>query len=253
MRGKDLTGQRFGKLLVLKLDEDFETIRGTRQRRWICQCDCGTIKSIAGAELTRTKKPQRSCGCAAAERAKNFGQVTFRDISNQRFGSLVAIKKIDTNKYGYAIWECQCDCGNHCEVTSRELLSGDTISCGCQAGKYWENQVGKILEKNNIQFKRQYSFSDLRDIFPLRFDFALFVNNSLVGLIEYQGSQHTNKKDHFYTEKLVQHDLMKKNYCKEHNIPLFEIQYFEAQQLEEKIRNIIERVCLLSDSTTVFM
>ena len=30
MRGKDLTGQRFGKLLVLKLDEDFETIRGTR-------------------------------------------------------------------------------------------------------------------------------------------------------------------------------------------------------------------------------
>ena len=51
MRGKDLTGQRFGKLVVLQLDEEFEQIRGKKQRRWICQCDCGTIRSFSGSNL----------------------------------------------------------------------------------------------------------------------------------------------------------------------------------------------------------
>ena len=96
MLGKDLSGQRFGKLTVLYLDQEFEKVRGNRQRRWICKCDCGTIKSIIGAELTRTKKPQRSCGCAALERSKNFGKITFRDITGQQFGLLTPIKKIGT-------------------------------------------------------------------------------------------------------------------------------------------------------------
>ena len=247
MRGKDLTGQRFGKLLVLKLDTDFEAIRGTRQRRWICQCDCGVVKSIIGAELTRTKKPQRSCGCASVERSKNFGKITFKDITGQHFGLLTPIKKIGTNNYGYAIWQCKCDCGNICEISSRELLSGDTISCGCQKNGYRESKIGEILKNKHINYIREYSFQDLKDILPLRFDYAIFNNNKLVGLIEHQGAQHTNTFTNWHTTSLELHDQMKKEYCKRKNIPLFEIQYFE--NLEEKINEILERLCLSSDST----
>lgn len=30
------------------------------------------------------------------------------------------------------IWECECDCGNKCEVLSTNLTSGRTKSCGCK-------------------------------------------------------------------------------------------------------------------------
>ena len=251
MRGKDLTGQRFGKLTVLKLDSDFEKIRGDRQRRWICQCDCGTIKSIIGAELTRTKKPQRSCGCEAKKRSKNFGKITFKDITGQKFGLLTPVEKIGINDYGYAIWKCKCDCGNECEKTSRELLSGDTISCGCQKNSYREAQIEQILKENKISYIKEYSFNDLKDILPLRFDYAIFNNNILVGLIEHQGAQHTDMTTNWHTKSLEKHDQMKKDYCKRRNIPLFEIQYYD--NLKEKMKDIIERVCLSQDLTMEFM
>ena len=55
---KDLTGMRFGKLTVLYEDNDRTTHGCTR---WICRCECGTIKSIDRGSLTSGKT--RSCGC----------------------------------------------------------------------------------------------------------------------------------------------------------------------------------------------
>ena len=43
----DLVGKRFGRLVVLKRDEN----KKSKSVYWICQCDCGNIKSIDGASL----------------------------------------------------------------------------------------------------------------------------------------------------------------------------------------------------------
>lgn len=51
---EDLTGQRFGKLLVLKRAEEIG-------RNWICKCDCGNT-CIVNAKLLKNKHTQ-SCGC----------------------------------------------------------------------------------------------------------------------------------------------------------------------------------------------
>ena len=54
----DLTGQRFGKLVVKKQLEK----RGNRgQIRWECACDCGN-KHITSGESIRSGK-SKSCGC----------------------------------------------------------------------------------------------------------------------------------------------------------------------------------------------
>ena len=51
---KDLIGQRFGKLTVLKRDTD----KKSKSAYWICQCDCGSPeKSIIGIKI----KLKRSC------------------------------------------------------------------------------------------------------------------------------------------------------------------------------------------------
>ena len=54
-----------------------------------------------------------------------------KDLTNLIFGRLKVIKNIGTNKYGFALWECLCECGNTVIITSRNLISGHTKSCGC--------------------------------------------------------------------------------------------------------------------------
>lgn len=250
----DMTGWKMSEhgmensfITVLHKDFDFEQSRKSGQPiRWICQCErCGTIKSIAGIELRRSKKPTLSCGCLLEERNKNFGAITFRDLSNECFGLLTAKRKIGTNKYGYSIWECVCDCGKKVEVSSRELLSGDTKSCGCEKYSIGEAIIKKFLEAKKIPFKKEYFFEDLKSLSGknLRFDFAIFDETSqLKFLIEFQGIQHFSAIEFFGGEegykKLKQHDDLKKKYCYDNNITLYTISYNE--NIEEELEKILE-------------
>lgn len=53
---KDLTGQRFGRLVVV---ERTENVRD--HTAWLCQCDCGNIVRVESINLA--KGHTRSCGC----------------------------------------------------------------------------------------------------------------------------------------------------------------------------------------------
>ena len=97
-----------------------------------------------------------------------------------------------------------------------------------------------MLSDNNIEFATEYVFPDLFGINGghLRFDFAVFKNHKLSHLIEYNGSQHYIQPqgswaDNFKT--LQQHDKMKKEYCKKHNIPLKIIRYDQKYTLSDLI------------------
>lgn len=65
----DLTGQRFGRWTVIKLAGKGPN---SRERTWLCRCDCGTEKIIPQSRLKSGNS--RSCGCLqremASERAK---------------------------------------------------------------------------------------------------------------------------------------------------------------------------------------
>lgn len=53
------------------------------------------------------------------------------DLTNQRFGKLIALYPLKERKNGKIQWHCQCDCGNTIDVISSSLKSGKTSSCGC--------------------------------------------------------------------------------------------------------------------------
>ena len=57
MRLNDLTGKRFGRLVVIERVEDDQH----GNRRWLCGCDCGRIKVIGGRHLA--SGATTSCGC----------------------------------------------------------------------------------------------------------------------------------------------------------------------------------------------
>jgi len=67
---KDLVGQKFTKLTVVELADFYESPSGSRQVRWLCQCDCGNIITVVGGSLT-TKNTQ-SCGCLLVELGKTY-------------------------------------------------------------------------------------------------------------------------------------------------------------------------------------
>ena len=100
------------------------------------------------------------------------------------------------------------------------------LACGCLLS--WpEEEIAHFLTTYNINFQRQYTFKDLcsEKNSRLRFDFAILdINNALLGLIEYQGEQHTKPIEGWGGqegfEKIIRHDNMKKQYCKQNNIPL---------------------------------
>lgn len=110
---RDLTGKRFGKLIVLGLDHS--NVRSY----WKCACDCGNEVVACTSVLQQGYK--KSCGCAK-----------IKDISEQRFGRLIAKRLLRVERRN-AVWECQCDCGKIVEVRESSLISGGTQSCGCLA------------------------------------------------------------------------------------------------------------------------
>lgn len=66
----DMTGQRYGRLVVLERSKRSED----KRTRWVCRCDCGTVKSILGYNLKHKDHARRiySCGCQGREnRAKS--------------------------------------------------------------------------------------------------------------------------------------------------------------------------------------
>lgn len=57
----DLTGQRFGRLVVVERAENSADGRA----RWLCRCDCGQSKTVLGEHLKKGRT--KSCGCAKSE------------------------------------------------------------------------------------------------------------------------------------------------------------------------------------------
>lgn len=75
----DLTGKKIGRLKVIR--RDMEAIGGSnRHVRWICQCECGKIKSIFSHSLKGGHT--LSCGCKQSE------EVTARNTTHGLYYSL---------------------------------------------------------------------------------------------------------------------------------------------------------------------
>ena len=76
---KDLTGMRFGRLVVLKESEP----TSTNKRNWLCQCDCGSI--VVKSDHSLRYNGTKSCGCIQKEQlAKRNHENRKWDIKNDR-------------------------------------------------------------------------------------------------------------------------------------------------------------------------
>lgn len=93
----DLTGQRFGRLTVIKRVEDYITTKGNHYVQWLCKCDCGNEKIIIGNSL-KSKNGTKSCGCISKEKSRD--RLLRHGLYNQRiYRTYKAMKERCYKKY----------------------------------------------------------------------------------------------------------------------------------------------------------
>lgn len=252
---KTQIGDIYGYLLVEEL------VGKNNDNRLLYKCKC----LRCGGSCITTGKNLRSgctssCGCIKRDLMSHFGNTNFKDLTGQIIGYLLVESRAPT-KYSSAgnqttMWNCKCLlCGNKTVVAYNALsVENHTRSCGCLRMSYAEYGIQNELKRLNIDFIFDYSFKDLispNSTMPLRFDFALFDNDKqLLALIEHQGPQHYQKyKDGFGDFQREVTDQIKRDYCKNHNIPLYEIRYDEETIIA--LHKILSKVYHTSYDNTV--
>jgi hypothetical protein len=177
----DLTGQRFGRLTVIKRAKRPGSAKtGTY---WECLCDCGNISVTCGAGLVRGDV--KSCGCYNKERVR---ETHFIDRTEQKFKRLLIIELDHIDKKHGSCWKCLCDCGNEIIVQGNNLVSGVTQSCGCLHKERITLTKGlSALNKIFDSYKRKAKNRDIN--FELDKDFFIEIINKNCF---YCGSKPTN-------------------------------------------------------------
>jgi hypothetical protein len=93
------------------------------------------------------------------------------DLTGQKFGRLIAVRRMSNDKHGHRRWLCLCICKNKTIVRSADLENNKTQSCGClqveksikhgyarkrkQSGKYqsWKSMIQRCTNHNNKGYK----------------------------------------------------------------------------------------------------
>ena len=115
------------------------------------------------------------------------------DLTGKKFGKLKVIEYYGNNKYGKALWLCQCDCGKTKIIVGNSLLSKLTSSCGCfnkemarnrkikhnlsqgKLYKVWQGMKTRCYNKNFIYFKN-YGGRGINICNEWKNDFSSFYN-----------------------------------------------------------------------------
>lgn len=227
----DLNRRRFGRLTVLeKAGSD-----SVGHLIWKCRCDCGNEINVLATNLIR--RCTQSCGCLHSEICSNNGE----DLIGQKFGKLtvLSLDSIAPRKY-----LCICECGGQTIVDPGNLKNGHTQSCGCIVS-LGQEKINSYLVKHNIYFKPEYSVKIDGMIKCARYDFAILSSSKNVkALIEYHGRQHYdmaygwNDDEASFLDRQYK-DELKRNWAKENDIPLYEIPYWELENIEQILEKII--------------
>lgn len=137
MQKIDLTGQRFGNVVVLNDSGNRAT---NKKIIWHCLCDCGKEFDSTVDSLRRLREP--SCGCKNHKKEMYIGY---------KVGKLTVTKDLGLDKEQKHIWECTCDCGNTVVHSTSALNFGRILSCGCL-----KHETGKKLRKYNARDRKLY-------------------------------------------------------------------------------------------------
>lgn len=224
-------GEKFGRLTIVDILWD------EKRSKAVCKCDCGN--DYIGVKADIVSGHTQSCGCLQSENTSIANTKNWAGYVAEC--GVTFIKQAYMNKAGQWVWECCCGCcGNLFYELPAKVNNRHTTSCGCRIQSFGESYIKSLLEDMEVSFIPQYTFDNCKDVYVLRFDFAIFDDEQLIGLIEYDGKQHFEPIEFFGGlegfEKTQRRDQIKNAYCKSNNISLLRLPYtLSLGEIKEQI------------------
>lgn len=243
VRGKQQQLERLQNIANTKSGKLLSTEFVTAKTKYTFECEHGHI-----FELTSDKIVSRGDWCPyCAGRYGDFDN-KYEEIIKSHGG-----KKLSPYVNGHTNIQCECENGHEFYITPNNLLAGKWCkACNVSHG---ERAIENYLKSHHIHYMKEYTFKDLKgDRNVLPFDFAVFVEDKLICLIEYDGEQHYRPMRHSHNkqrniEKFYQtqfYDGLKNAYCEEHQIPLIRISCFDVDY--RRLNNLQRDVdCILDN------
>ena len=150
---RDLTGQRFGRLTVIKRTDNYILKNGRHKVMWLCRCDCGTIKIIRGESLKQGDT--LSCGCYNKEQSMRVGRLHAKEdiwnLKNKKYGigcdarnNKFYFDKEDFEKIKYAYWSANKE-GYFCNCKGEKL---HRIIMNCNNSKIFVDHINHDTSDN---------------------------------------------------------------------------------------------------------
>lgn len=204
---------------IKKVDKDHMVIRHNK-------CGNETVRAMNSAL-------DNPFSCLKCETNKLLNRLSLKEaqaqIDNQFFGA-ICILEYNGQTEKRSKYKC-LKCGLIFEQKQICLLqSKGCPKCDRNKSK-GEKMMAAILQSKCLNYKEQVQIKEL----PLQyFDFGVYDEfNKLMGYIEVQGEQHRKQVEIFKDslEKIQERDERKRRYCKENQIPLYEIIYQKGKLL----------------------
>ena len=210
------------------------------------RCKCGnTFITDFNHFSTQNKRQCTECG--------NFIRNNSTRLSNEYIKKYVEIdsksncKLIECNyKNANSLIKVECSCGEYFKTTFNEFKWNNRRRCKkCSSSvSKMEVDIINILENCNIEYIHQYKFEDCIDKRELPFDFYLPQQRIC---IEADGRQHFEPvvfgnmtySDALENLEIVKrHDEIKNKFCKDNNIKLIRIPYWERNNIKVILESI---------------
>lgn len=181
--------------------------------------------------------------CSLLKRGKNRQKWTeeyIKEYFSYKFNEIEIIKISRTKKVNL-ILKCK-KCLNIFKVELNHFINDDRCrSCEISNISKGEFLIEKFLIENNINYKREHTFEDLKYIKKLRIDFLILNNNqSPMIAIEFNGKQHYEPVKYYggkqYFSLIKKRDAIKKRYLENKNINLVIIKYNDIDNIEKILR-----------------
>lgn len=192
----DLTGQRFGRLLVFSRCKN----KNSKKIYWHCLCECGCLSIVSGENLTNNHT--KSCGCYKIGRP----QKKVNPLDNKKFGKLFVIKYSHTINQK-VIYECICDCGSQYLATYYQLIDGVMPCCDNCKHALLKNGLFtsyKALELHNmIGCGKHNYFIDIGEKKKINVDIAIPEKMIAIEYDEWYWHKERLDKDKQQTSKLI--------------------------------------------------
>ena len=143
-------------------------------------------------------------------------------------------------------WVCSEEKTHRWKASPLNRVGSQSRCPYCNHSSKGENLIDCYLTEMGETFSREYKIPECKDKRSLPFDFA--IHSSKLGLIEFQGQQHYKSVKLYGGEKTFQkqkiRDKIKKDYCKDNDIPFLEIRYDQTGEIPRMIDSFIRKLSI---------